>query len=128
MHVEPPLIPLTKINNDEKSDKYCVKIKFRRYHTSEKSDLHEFKMALFDNGDPDEFLFFVRNFQMALKASVMLTASANIQYLCMLVCGEALRQLDMLSFEVVGTTSENLKLVILGLGAYFFPLMRCQKK
>ena len=43
--------------NESKSnaelDKYCVKIKLRRYPKSEKSGLYEFKMALFDNGNPD---------------------------------------------------------------------------
>ena len=49
--------------------KYFVKTKFCRYTTSEKSALYEFKMALFENGDPEEFLLFVRNLQMKLKAS-----------------------------------------------------------
>ena len=31
--------------------KKCVKIKLHRDPTSQKSDLYEFKMALFDNGD-----------------------------------------------------------------------------
>ena len=50
-------IPLIKIKNNDKSDKYFVKIKLRTDPTSGKSDLYEFKMTLFDNGDPDEFLF-----------------------------------------------------------------------
>ena len=44
-----------KSNNYDKLDKYFVKIKLRRYPTSEKSDLYEFKMALFHNGDPEDF-------------------------------------------------------------------------
>ena len=52
---------LIKSKNDEKSEKYCVKIKFHRDPTSAKSDLCEFKMALFDNGKPEEFLFFIGN-------------------------------------------------------------------
>ena len=50
MHVEPPPIPLIKSNNDEKLDKHCVKVILHRDLTSEKSDLYEFKIALFDNG------------------------------------------------------------------------------
>ena len=57
-----PLIPLIKSNNDDKLDKYCVKIKLRRYPTSEKSYLYECKMALFYNAGTGEFLLFVRNF------------------------------------------------------------------
>ena len=63
------------------------------------------------------FLLFINNFNMTLKALVMLVASENIQYLCTLVRGEALRQLYMLSDEVGITTSENLKSIILSLGA-----------
>ena len=42
VQVEPLPIPLIKIKNDEKSDKYFVNIKFRRNPRSEKSDLYEF--------------------------------------------------------------------------------------
>ena len=68
-------------------DKCCVKIKLRRDPESEKSVLYEFKMALFDNGDPDEFLLFVCNFQMTLKASGTLADSAKIQYIRTLLRG-----------------------------------------
>ena len=40
-------------------DKYFVKIKLCRDLTSEKSDLYEFKMALFNNGKPEEFLLYI---------------------------------------------------------------------
>ena len=29
---------------------------------SSTSELYEFKISLFDHGDPEEFIFFVRNF------------------------------------------------------------------
>ena len=48
IHVEPPSIILIKSRNNEKSEDDCVKNKFRRDPTSEKSYLYEFKMALFD--------------------------------------------------------------------------------
>ena len=57
MHVEPPLIPLTKSKNDEKLDKDGVKIKLCRDPTSQNSDLYEFKVDLFDNNKPEEFVF-----------------------------------------------------------------------
>ena len=50
-HVEPPPIPLSKENHDGKSEKYFVKLKLRRDPTSPTSDIYEFKMYLFDNGD-----------------------------------------------------------------------------
>ena len=66
MLVEPPPIPLISGNNDTKLNKYSVKIKLHKDPTSENSDLYEFKMALFDNGEPEEFLLLVCNFQMTL--------------------------------------------------------------
>ena len=52
VHVEPPLTPLIKSKPDVKSDKDFVKLKLRRDMTSRKSDLYEFKIALFENGEP----------------------------------------------------------------------------
>ena len=65
---------------------------------------------------------------MNLEASGMLKSVTNIQYIRTLVRGEALRQFDTLSAEVGSDTPENLTSIILGLGAYFFLLMRYQSK
>ena len=59
----------------------------RRDTRSEKSDLYEFKMALFDNGKPDHFLFFVCSFNMIIEASGMLKAGMKVKYLRNLVSG-----------------------------------------
>ena len=60
VHVEPLSIPLIKGKYDCKSDKYFVKLKLRKYPTSSKLELYEFKMSLFDIGDPEEvFCYFV---------------------------------------------------------------------
>ena len=80
----------------------------RRYPTSEKSDLYEFKMELFDNGDTEEFLMFIHNSQITLGVSGTLGASAKIQYLHTLLLGETLCQLGMLSVEVVSMTTTHL--------------------
>ena len=53
VHVELLAIPLIKGTYDGKSDNYFVKLKFRRYPTSSTSDLFGFRMALFDNGEPE---------------------------------------------------------------------------
>ena len=76
--MEPPPNSLIKIKNDTKLGKYCVEIKLRGDPTSEKSELYELKMAVFDNGDPEEFLLFVRNFQMMLEASGNISTSSKI--------------------------------------------------
>ena len=122
MHVDPPEIPLIESKKNYKWDKDCVKIKVCRDLMSQKSDLYEFKMALFDNGEPEELLLFIRNFNMTLKASGTLVAIASIQYLRTLVRLEALNQFGMMSAEVGCTTLEKPKNIILGLGTYFLPV------
>ena len=61
-HVDPPPIPLIKEKHYGNSDKYFVKGKLCRDPTSTTLDLYEFKMSLFDNGEPEEFFLFVSNF------------------------------------------------------------------
>ena len=68
MHVEPPQVLFIKSKNDTKLDKYGVKIKLRRDPTSEKLDIYGLKIHFFDNGNPEEFLLFIQNFQMTIKA------------------------------------------------------------
>ena len=59
---------------------------------------------------------------MTLEASGALAASAKIHYICTLLRGEALRQLDMQSVEVGSTTIAHLNLIILGVGTHFSPV------
>ena len=122
IHVNPPPIPLSKGTNDAKSEKYCVKIELRRDPTSEKSDLYEFKMASFDNSEPEEFLLLVRNLQMTLGDSGSLAANAKIQYLRTLLRGESVHILDNVFVTVGSATTKKLNRNILGLGTYFFPI------
>ena len=53
---------------------------------------------------------------MNLEASGTLALGANIRYLCTLVHGKLLCQLDMFYVEVVSMTSYHFKLIILCLG------------
>ena len=87
MHVEPPKIPLVKGKYDGNSDKYFVKMKLRRYPTSSMSDLYNFKMYLLDNCHTEEFLLFVRNFNIYIVASGMMEVVTKIQYIRTLVHG-----------------------------------------
>ena len=93
IHVYPPPIPLTRINNNEKLYKDSVKTKLSKNLTSGKSDFYEFKMALFDNGKLKEFLLLISNFQMTLEAAGTISTGAKIHFLCTLVHGKALIQL-----------------------------------
>ena len=64
-----------------------VKLKLRRDPTSSILALYEFMMSLFDHGEPEEFLLFVRNFRMTLADMITLETEVQFCYLCMLVRG-----------------------------------------
>ena len=96
--------------------------------TSATSDLYEFKMALFDNKEPEEFLLFVWNFNMVLAESGTLTTGAKMKYIYTLVCREALRQFDSLSADMEGMNLINVKTIILGLALYYFLWIYYQRK
>ena len=112
VNLEPPLIPLIKINHNDKSENGYVKVKLRRYLTSPRSDLYEFEMALFDNGQPEDFLLFVCNFNMTMEESEMTGKDVKVQYLHRLVRGEALRQFDLLSSDVENTNPLTVEAII----------------
>ena len=73
-------------------------------------------MSLFGNGEPEGFLFFVQNFNMVLNASRMLATNVKLQYLCNILCREALLHFYTLCVQVVSMTMAHLNQVILGLG------------
>ena len=102
-HVEPSFIPLVKETSTGKLDGYYVKLKLCRYPTSSTSDLYEFRMYLFDHGKLEEFILFVRNFQMNLSAIGTLETEAKAEYICTLFRGEALRQFESLSADMKNT-------------------------
>ena len=102
-HVEPPPTPLNKETPTGKSDRYYVKLKLGIDPTSSTSDLYEFRMYLFDHGKLEEFILFVRNFQMNLSAIGTLETEAKAEYICTLFRGESLRQFESLSAGMKNT-------------------------
>ena len=127
-HVEPPSIPLIQETHNGNSDKDFVKLKLCRDPTLSTLDLYDFKIYLFDNGDPEEFLLFVRNLNMTLAASGTLEVGTKYQYLQTLVHGEALCQFKLLSAEVEITQTLNIEDIIKGLSQYFPPVYLLTKK
>ena len=128
MHMEPPPIPFVKIKHDDKSDKDFVKLKLRRDPMPENLDFYEFKIDLFDNGGPEEFFVVRSNFNMTIMASGTLETAANIQYLRTLADREAICQFGSLLAEVESTNPLTTEDIILGLGAYFFPVNSLSKQ
>ena len=115
------------VKYDGKSDKYFVKLKLRRDPTSSTSDLYEFKMFLFENGELEDFLLFVHNFNIILAASGMLEVGVKVQNLRPLVRGYALRQVDLLTADVESTNLLTLVNIIKGMVRYLFPVNSLSK-
>ena len=85
---------------------------------SSTSDLYEFRMYLFDHGNLEEFLLFTHNFNTTLAETGTLEMDANIQYLCTLLWGEALRWFELLSADVENMETLNVDYYIKGLALY----------
>ena len=96
-----------------------VKLTLRRDPTLSPLDLYEFKMSLFEYGNPEDFLLFIRNFNMTLAVSGALGAGAKYQYLRILFCREALHQFDSLFDGIEGAENLNVHYIIRGLAQYF---------
>ena len=95
---------------------------------SSTSDFYEFKMSLIGHGDPEEFLLFIRNFNMTLAATGMLYMDVKIYYLRMLVPGEALRKFYLFSADVENIETLNVDYYNKGLALFFFLWIRFPKK
>ena len=122
-HVEPPTIPLVKETSTDNSHGDYVRLNLRRDPMSSTLDLNEFRISLFDHGEPEDFLLFFRNFQINLAATGTLETEDKVQYLRKLVRGEALRQFDLLYADVKNTeTPLGVDDLLKGLAWYFPPV------
>ena len=85
-------------------------------------------MSLFYHGDPEDLLFFIRNFNMTLVATRTLDMDARIWYLRTLVRGGALRQFYLLSADVENIKTLNVDYFIKGLAFCFSLCIHFQKQ
>ena len=126
--MEPTPTPFTKIKHDDKSDRDFVKLKLHRDPMSNKSELYEFKISLFDNGNTEEVLLFVCTFNMNLETTGTPETATKVQYFRTLVCGEALCQFDSLSTYMESANPLTVEAIILGLVFYFHPVYSLLKQ
>ena len=84
-----------------------VNIKLRRDPTSSTLDIYDFKISLFDHGEPKEFLLFIHNFNMNLAATGTLGMDVKVHYLSSLVHVEAYHHFYFLSADVENTKTLN---------------------
>ena len=94
--------------------KIFLKLKLHRDTTSSTSDFYEFRMSLFKNDKPEEFLLFINNFNMPIVVSGTLDTGMRIKSPCTLFYGEALRHFDLSSADVEITKTLNVEYIIKG--------------
>ena len=105
-HIYPPPIPLIKETSISKSDGDRVKLNLRRYPTSITLHIYGFRMYLFDHSETEEFILFIKIFQMTLASSGTLETESKVQFIRTLVCGEALCQFDLVSSDAKNTGTQ----------------------
>ena len=74
-------------------------------------------MAVFENGQPEELLGFLKNFRKAIDGTGTTAVARRINYLRTILCGEALWEFDGLTSQNNGTTNAYLKEIQQGLPA-----------
>ena len=85
-------------------------------------------MNTFDDGQPEEFLSLLRNFNIVIDGTGNTTPSGRINYLRTMLSGQALREFDKLQSQYRGATNNRLKLIQEGLLEYFFPINSLSKQ
>ena len=120
INVETPTIPTIRGNIDKKLQKCYVKTKFCINTTSGTSEMYEFKIDLFDNGDTEEFLLFQRNYQITIESTGSITMGEKIQYVHTWLLGEYLLGYETLYKQTGNSNTTHLNQILFGLGTYFY--------
>ena len=128
IHVDPPYIPQIKIKNDLKTEKYYVKIKFRRNPTSEKRSCMNLYLYFWKCQAERIQFFYCGIIRRCLERQGCFTEIANIQYLCNLLRGKALKKIKKLCVQFGNTKMTHLNIILFGLGKHFLLSKHCLNK
>ena len=120
--VEPPPIPLIKLELDDERTIYIIKVKMRRNISLAASKTYNINMNTLDDGQPEEFLSLLKNFNNATDGTGATNSSGRINYLHMMLRGHSLKVFDELHSKYGSSTNNHLKLIQEGLIEYFFPI------
>ena len=89
--MNPPLIMLIKLKLEEERASNIIKIKMRRNLASATSDTYKLGTATFKNGQPEQFLAILKNFKIKINGKETTSIYGQINYIRMMLHGEALR-------------------------------------
>ena len=105
-----------------------MKLKVRRDPIYDMLELYEFKMSLYDHGEPGEFLLFISIFNTNHAETRMLEMDTNILYLRKLFRGEALHHFDLFFSDVENIETQNVDYYTNSLAWYFPPVNSLSKQ
>ena len=80
-----------------------------RYPASDASKTYKLKVQTFENDKPEEFLQMMKDFKTGIDGTGTTSAPGKIEFLRTMLCGEALREFDVIESQVVSTTNGHLK-------------------
>ena len=92
------------------------------------AETYEFMMATFEHIQPEELLMLLNNLKTAVDGTGTVTVAGKINYLCKILCGEALQEFNELTSHNSGMENSHLKHIQEGLLGYFFPINSLSKK
>ena len=127
-NIDHPPIPLIKFELDGDRTTHIIKVKMRRNPSSVASETYKVNMNTLDDGQPEEFLSLLRNFNIATDGTGTTTPYSWINYLRAMLRGQALRGFDKLQSQYVDATDNHLKLIQEGLLEYIFPIDKLSKQ
>ena len=79
--IEPPLVPLTKAELEEKKSKNIIKVKIWRNPSQATSETYKFNMSTFDDDKPINNFVLLRNWIFATDRTRTTSLSGGIIYL-----------------------------------------------
>ena len=96
--------------------------------SSAASETYNINMNTFDYGKPEEFLAFLKSFNIASDGTGTTSPRIRIDYLHTMLRGQALRELNEVQIQYGGLTNNNIQIIHEGLLEYFFPINSLSKK
>ena len=96
-HIEPPMIPIIKVELEEERVSNIIKVNKRRKLDSATYDTYKLKMVTFENYQPEEFLALLNNFRIEINGTGTTSFYGRIKYIRTMLNVESLREFDELA-------------------------------
>ena len=109
--IETPRVPLVKLKLEDERTTRIIKFKMQRNSSSAASETYNINMTTFNDSKPEEFLALLKNFKIVIYGTGTTTLSGRINYLLIILCGQALMEFDKLQSHYGGSTNNHLKLI-----------------